>query len=164
MWTPIFLGITKIDWEKSDLQVKCKNVIFYPSAKPLAEGYCRHNVVRPSARITKFGVQIPLMENLLGIVYGLPWPTFKVTGQLCEFHHVNGVATITLEANNLGSRNLVCRYLSWKACLGSYMGRLDLLKDHRGQLCEFHHINNVTTITQEGDGLGSPNLVCRYPS
>ena len=44
--------------------------------------------------ITKFGVWVPFMETLLGIVCGSAWPTFKVT-------EVNFVNLIICRHNNL---------------------------------------------------------------
>ena len=56
---------------------------------------------------------VTFMENVLGIVYGLPLPTFKVTEvNFCEFHHMNGMTAIT-QGDQLGSPNLVCRHVSW---------------------------------------------------
>ena len=70
------------------------------------------------ARITTFGVLVFLMENLLGIVCGPPFPTFHVTqtstflisschhNVVCLFICPCLITMITWEGNELGSPNL----------------------------------------------------------
>ena len=44
-----------------------------------------------------------------------------------------------------------------------YMGTTTHFQDHRGQVREFRDINNVTTITREGDNLVLPNFGVYVP-
>ena len=100
------------------------------------------------ARITTFGVWVPLIETPLWILYGSPWPTFKVTelrGQLWISSYKWFYHDISRRWSIYGSPSI-----------------LDPLS--RDQLCECYHINNINTSTREVDELGSPNLVCRHIS
>ena len=59
------------------------------------------------------------------------WPNGIVVIMLSVHHFVLSVqlivTPITREGYELGSPNLVCRYLSWDNCLGLYMGHYDPL-------------------------------------
>ena len=60
--------------------------------------------------------------------------------------------------------NLVCSYLSWKRCLGLYVGHLDLLSwSQRSSLC-IHHKNAFHSICGNKRIWDHQIFVCRYLS
>ena len=107
------------------------------------------------------------MKNLLGVVYGSPRPTFKVT----EVKFVNSwfITKLTWRYRESSKRwpgitNFLCSYLWWKTCLELYVCHHDVLSRSQRSGLWIHHKHDVTLITREGKELVSPNLVCDYPS
>ena len=70
-------------------------------------------------------------------------------GHVCVFIREKVFRSICWEQTDVGSPNLVCRYLSWVSCLGLYLGHLDpLSRSGRSSSC-IHHKYPVHSICLE---------------
>ena len=123
---------------------------------------CSVNLRREWAGVTKLCLECLSWRTCLGLYMSLNH-FHRSQRATCESHHINDITALEEE---MSQAQQIC-------CVGNSHGKpawdciwvaLTKFRSHRGQLCEFHHINRVTTITREGDELGSPNSVCRHLS